>query len=100
GRIVGMEALLRWRHPTKGMILPERFIPIAEESSLIVEIGNWVIREACVQNRTWQDAGCPEMPIAVNVSGRQIHNGLAAIVRSALSDAKLPARCLEVELTE
>ena len=84
----------------EGTILPDRFIPIAEESSLIVEIGNWAIREACSQNRAWQDAGCREMPIAVNVSGRQIHNGLAATVRAALESASLPAALLEIELTE
>ena len=99
-QIVGLEALLRWHHPTKGTILPERFIPIAEESSLIVEIGNWAIREACSQNRDWQNAGCREMPIAVNVSGRQLHNGLAAVVRAALVSADLSPHCLEIELTE
>jgi len=99
-QIVGLEALLRWHHPTKGTILPERFIPIAEESSLIVEIGNWAIREACSQNRDWQNAGCREMPIAVNVSGRQLHNGLAAVVRAALVSADLSPDCLEIELTE
>jgi len=99
-QIVGLEALLRWHHPTKGTVLPERFIPIAEESSLIVEIGNWAIREACSQNRDWQNAGCREMPIAVNVSGRQLHNGLAAVVRAALVSADLSPHCLEIELTE
>jgi diguanylate cyclase (GGDEF)-like protein/PAS domain S-box-containing protein len=100
GRIVGMEALLRWRHPTKGMILPDRFIPIAEESSLIVEIGNWVIREACKQNRAWHDAGLRRVPIAVNISGRQIHPDLAETVRAAIEDAGVPPDHLEIELTE
>ena len=99
-RIVGFEALLRWHHPTKGTILPDRFIPIAEESSLIVEIGNWVLHEACAQSRAWQDAEGREVPVAVNVSGRQIHNGLADIVRAALDRAQLAPHCLEIELTE
>src|SRR4029434_10558579 len=77
GHIVGLEALLRWHHPTKGMILPDRFIPIAEESSLIVEIGNWALHEACAQARAWWEGEVRDVPIAVNVSGRQIHNGLA-----------------------
>ena len=100
GRIIGLEALLRWQHPAKGLIEPDRFIPIAEESSLVVEIGNWVIREACAQNRLWKDAGHRKWPIAVNISGRQIHSGLAASVRAALDGANLPPACLEVELTE
>jgi len=100
GRIIGLEALLRWHHPTKGMILPDRFIPIAEESSLIVEIGNWVLHEACAQGRAWQQAEGRDLPIAINVSGRQIHNGLADTVRAALQSTKLPPHCLEIELTE
>jgi predicted signal transduction protein with EAL and GGDEF domain len=100
GEIVGLEALLRWHHPTKGMILPDRFIPIAEESSLIVEIGNWVLHEACAQARVWQEVEGRGLPIAVNVSGRQIHNGLADIVRAALASANVPPHCLEIELTE
>ena len=100
GRIVGLEALLRWHHPTKGMILPDRFIPIAEESSLIVEIGNWVLHEACAQASAWRKAQGRDLPIAVNVSGRQIHNGLADIVRAALVSANVAPHCLEIELTE
>jgi predicted signal transduction protein with EAL and GGDEF domain len=101
GRIVGMEALLRWQHPTRGIIPPERFIPLAEESGLIVQIGNWVIHEACAQNRAWQNAGFARVPIAVNVSARQIpYKELAATVRAALGSTGLPPECLEIELTE
>ncbi len=101
GRIVGMEALLRWQHPAKGMIPPGRFIPIAEESSLIVEIGNWVIREACAQNRAWQNAGLRRVPVAVNISGRQIHQeDLATTVRVALESTGLSPEYLEIEITE
>jgi len=101
GRIVGMEALLRWRHPAKGMIPPGRFIPIAEESSLIVEIGNWVIREACAQNRAWQNAGLRRVPVAVNISGRQIHHkDLVTTVGRTLASTGLSPRYLEIELTE
>jgi EAL domain-containing protein (putative c-di-GMP-specific phosphodiesterase class I) len=101
GRIVGMEALLRWHHATRGMIPPGQFIPIAEESSLIVEIGNWVIREACVQNRAWQNAGLRRVPVAVNISGRQVHHkDLATTVRVALESTGLSPQYLEIELTE
>ena len=100
GRIIGLEALLRWNHPTKGTILPDRFIPIAEESSLIVEIGNWVLHEACAQGRAWRQEEGRDLPIAINVSGRQLHNGLADTVRAVLESTKLPPRCLEIELTE
>jgi EAL domain-containing protein (putative c-di-GMP-specific phosphodiesterase class I) len=82
------------------MILPDRFIPIAEESSLIVEIGNWVLNEACGQGRAWQEAEGRNLPIAINVSGRQLHSGLAETVRAALEHTKFPPHCLEIELTE
>jgi diguanylate cyclase (GGDEF)-like protein len=101
GDIVGLEALLRWQHPTR------RIDPAAAihshrrgEAVCIVEIGNWVIFGGLQQNRAWQDTGSRQWPIAVNVSGRQIHNGLAATVRAALETARLPAECLEIELTE
>ncbi len=101
GQITGMEALLRWRHPTRGLLKPQLFIPIAEETSLIVELGNWVIREACVQNRAWQDAGLPRVPVAINISARQLHYpDLMANVRAALADTRLAPEYLEIELTE
>jgi diguanylate cyclase (GGDEF)-like protein/PAS domain S-box-containing protein len=101
GRIIGMEALLRWRHPTSGMIPPAKFIPVAEESSLIVQIGKWVIGEACAQNKAWQNEGLRSVPIAVNVSARQLHdNHLVETVRSTLESTRLPAEFLEIELTE
>jgi diguanylate cyclase (GGDEF)-like protein len=101
GRIIGTEALLRWQHPVRGMISPAKFIPVAEESSLIVQIGKWVIETACAQNVAWQKAGLPHIPIAVNISARQLHDrDLVPIVRAALATSGLAANCLEIELTE
>jgi EAL domain-containing protein (putative c-di-GMP-specific phosphodiesterase class I) len=101
GRIIGMEALLRWQHPTNGMIPPGKFIPVAEESSLIVQIGKWVIGEACAQNKAWQNDGLRSVPVAVNVSARQLHdNHLVETVRATLESTRLPAEFLEIELTE
>jgi diguanylate cyclase (GGDEF)-like protein/PAS domain S-box-containing protein len=101
GRIIGTEALLRWQHPARGMILPGKFIPVAEESSLIVRIGEWVIRTACAQNVAWHKAGLPPIPIAVNISARQLHDkDLVPTVRGALAASGLEAKYLEIELTE
>ena len=101
GRISGMEALLRWRHPQQGMIPPGKFIPAAEESSLILQIGNWVIREACTQNKAWQDDGLRFVPVAVNISARQLHDkDLIDTIRAALSATRLRGEYLEIELTE
>jgi len=101
GRIVGLEALLRWHHPRHGVISPEKFIPLAEESSLIVHIGKWVIEAACRQNRAWQDAGLAPIPIAVNMSARQLHaQQLIETVRDALAVTGLESKYLEIELTE
>jgi diguanylate cyclase (GGDEF)-like protein/PAS domain S-box-containing protein len=101
GRIIGMEALLRWRHPVSGMIPPGKFIPVAEESSLIVQIGKWVIHEACAQNKAWQNDGLRYVPIAVNISARQLHDkDLVETVRTALETTGLRAEHLEIELTE
>jgi len=101
GRIMGCEALIRWDHPQRGMVPPAEFIPLAEETGLIVPIGDWVMREACRQNKAWQDAGLPAQRIAVNLSARQFHkNGLATRIRKVLMEAGLQPHLLELELTE
>src|SRR5690606_30052331 len=73
GQIVGMEALLRWEHPERGFVSPDEFIAAAEESGLIVPLGDWVLEEACRQNKKWQDEGLPRIPVAVNLSVRQFY---------------------------
>ena len=101
GRIVGVEALIRWQHPERGLISPGQFIPIAEERDLIVPIGNWVLREACRQNRAWQDAGLDPLPVAVNLSAVQLQQkDLPENVSRILRDCGLAAEHLELELTE
>src|SRR5882672_4135475 len=101
GKMVGAEALVRWRHPEKGMIPPGQFIPIAEERGLIVPIGDWVLREACRQNKEWQRAGLPAFVVAVNLSALQLeHKDLSRKVAEALRDCGLAAEYLELELTE
>jgi EAL domain-containing protein (putative c-di-GMP-specific phosphodiesterase class I) len=100
-RIVGVEALLRWQHPEYGRIDPGRFIPLAEETGMIVPIGDWVLRTACAQNRAWRDAGLPELKTAVNLSARQLKApGLVARVLEVVREAGIPPRCLDLELTE
>jgi diguanylate cyclase (GGDEF)-like protein/PAS domain S-box-containing protein len=101
GAIVGVEALLRWRHPDLGMIAPGRFIPVAEDTGLIVPIGEWVLHEACRQNRAWQQAGLPPIPIAVNLSAVQFRKiDCADLIIRALRTSGLDHRFLDVELTE
>lgn len=100
GRICGMEALLRWRHPALGPVPPSEFIPIAEQTGLILPIGDWALRAACSQARAWQLAGVP-VRVAVNISGLQlIQPDFPASVAEALSHSGLPAHLLELEITE
>jgi len=99
--IVGMEALIRWRHPEMGMVAPSRFIAIAEETGLIVQIGAWVMRAACRQNRAWHEAGLGKLRVAVNLSARQFGAAnLVADIGSVLAETGLAPGCLDIELTE
>ncbi|OGI42704.1 MAG: hypothetical protein A2150_03795 [Candidatus Muproteobacteria bacterium RBG_16_64_11] len=101
GEVSGMEALLRWRHPGLGMIMPQRFIPIAEESGLIVPIGEWALSTACRQARAWQQQGYVPLRLAVNLSARQFYQrNLAEVIARALKDSGLDPVWLELELTE
>ncbi|MFN3076411.1 MAG: EAL domain-containing protein [Alphaproteobacteria bacterium] len=101
GHLDGAEALLRWNHPKRGFVSPDRFIPLAEETGLILSIGNWVISEACRQIRSWRNAGLTPPRIAVNLSARQFQDpSLPDRLRDSLSRAGLEASALEVELTE
>jgi len=101
GRVTGMEALIRWMHPGMGMIEPAKFIPLAEETGLIVPIGEWVLREACRQARRWQDEGLPPLRVAVNLSARQFaHDGLHGVIVGALEESGLSPHLLELEITE
>jgi diguanylate cyclase (GGDEF)-like protein/PAS domain S-box-containing protein len=101
GQITGVEALIRWQHPERGLVPPSQFVPIAEDCGLILQIGRWVLREACRQARAWQSAGVPPLPIAVNVSAVEFREkGFAERVRTVLSETGLEARYLELELTE
>lgn len=101
GEVIGFECLLRWQHPELGMVSPVRFIPLAEESRLILPIGAWVLEEACRQNKAWQDAGMAPLVVAVNLSAVQFHGAdVVAAVAQALQDTGLEARYLELEITE
>jgi EAL domain-containing protein (putative c-di-GMP-specific phosphodiesterase class I) len=101
GAVTGVEALVRWNHPTLGVIAPSAFIPLAEETGLIVELGAWVIRTACRQSRAWQDANGLPVNIAVNLSARQLDpDQLINTVADALRETGLAAEYLELELTE
>ena len=101
GRLLGMEALVRWMHPERGMISPIEFIPIAEDTGLIVAIGCWVLHEACRQNAEWQHAGLRPLRVAVNLSARQFRSGkLLDEIDDALAASGLPVNSLELEITE
>jgi predicted signal transduction protein with EAL and GGDEF domain len=100
-RVEAVEALLRWSHPQRGFVPPDEFIPLAEQNGLIVEIGDWVLREACAQARRWHDAGVSSWQVAVNVSGVQFRDGtLVRRVSSAIGAAGIDARMIELEFTE
>ena len=100
GRVTAVEALLRWRHPERGLLLPQDFLPTAEASGLIVPIGEWVLREACRQARAWRDAGHP-VTVAVNLSDAQLaHDGLLPAVDAALAQAGLAPESLDLEIAE
>src|SRR5215204_4221441 len=98
--VVAAEALLRWRHPELGLLLPSEFIPIAEENGFIVPMGEWVLQNACLQNRAWQDAGLPRIRVSVNLSSRQLKRTLTETVGRALQISGLEPRYLSLELTE
>jgi len=101
GSVIGMEALVRWRHPERGLVNPSEFIPLAEETALIIPLGQWVLREACRQNKAWQEQGLRPMRIAVNISGVQLrHSGFVDQVALALRETGLEPRHLEIEITE
>jgi EAL domain-containing protein (putative c-di-GMP-specific phosphodiesterase class I) len=100
-RIAGMEALVRWRHPTRGLVSPQDFIPLAEETGLIIPIGEWVLRTACQQLKAWHDAGNKDIYVTVNLSGVQLQQpSFLETLRDALHDTGLDPRCLTLELTE
>jgi diguanylate cyclase (GGDEF)-like protein/PAS domain S-box-containing protein len=99
--MIGAEALIRWNQPESGMIAPADFIPIAEETSLIIPIGEWALRTACKQNKKWQDAGIPPITVAVNISAKQFFQStLPEVVRKVLNETGLEPKYLEIEITE
>jgi diguanylate cyclase (GGDEF)-like protein/PAS domain S-box-containing protein len=101
GRITGAEALVRWQDPVDGLIPPLRFIPVAEETGLILAIGEWVLRETCRQGRQWLDEGLPSLTLAVNVSPHQFRrSGICDLVAAVLAETGFPAKQLELEITE
>ncbi|TSA41273.1 MAG: EAL domain-containing protein, partial [Betaproteobacteria bacterium] len=101
GEIIGMEALVRWQHPVRGLVPPMEFIPLAEETGLILPIGEWVLRTACTQNQAWQAAGLPAVAVAVNLSARQFEGqDMVALTRQVLLETGLAPCYLELELTE
>ncbi|USG63781.1 EAL domain-containing protein [Brevibacillus ruminantium] len=101
GKIVGMEALIRWNHPEKGIVSPGVFIPLAEETGLIIPIGEWVLKTACMQNKKWQENGAPAVRVAVNLSAAQFfQNEIVVKVKEVLGSSGLSAEWLELEITE
>jgi diguanylate cyclase (GGDEF)-like protein len=101
GRIIGLEALVRWQHPQRGLVMPAEFIPFAEETGLIVPLGRWVLHQACFQNRAWQRRGIRDLTVAVNISGVQFQQpNFVESVSYALAASNLAPRYLELEITE
>ena len=100
GAMIGVEALSRWMHPTRGLVPPARFIPIAEQSGQILGIGSWVLREACIQAKKWMDAGMTPMKVAVNVSAIQLQNEkFCDVILATLSEAELDPQFLELDVS-
>jgi diguanylate cyclase (GGDEF)-like protein/PAS domain S-box-containing protein len=100
GRVTSVEALIRWNHPQRGLLLPGSFIPIAEETALAAEITEWVVRRACAQVKAWRDEGQTSLRVAVNSCSRELGGRLLALVKSALGEAGLPGDAMEIEITE
>jgi EAL domain-containing protein (putative c-di-GMP-specific phosphodiesterase class I) len=100
GKIIGAEALIRWTHPKKGTISPTEFIPVAEETGLILHIDDWVLETTCAQARMWQESGVPAFRIAVNISAKEFTSALPERIRRALAFHQIPACWLELEITE
>jgi EAL domain-containing protein (putative c-di-GMP-specific phosphodiesterase class I) len=101
GEIIGAEALVRWKHPEMGIVSPAAFIPLAEETGLIIQIDEWVMQSACAQNKLWQMAGLPPITVAVNLSGQHfIRKNLLETVARIIEDTGIDPRYLDLELTE
>jgi EAL domain-containing protein (putative c-di-GMP-specific phosphodiesterase class I) len=101
GTVTGAEALLRWQHPRRGLVMPESFIPLLEDTGLVIPVGEWILQQACLQGRRWQDAGHDSLGVSVNLSMKQFRAGtLLNSVRQALEQSGLPPRSLELEITE
>jgi diguanylate cyclase (GGDEF)-like protein len=101
GTVTGAEALLRWQHPRRGLVMPESFIPLLEDTGLVIPVGEWILQQACLQGRRWQDAGHGSFGVSVNLSMKQFRAGtLLNSVRQALEESGLPPRSLELEITE
>ena len=101
GKIIGVEALIRWQHPVRGLLPPSAFIGIAEDSGLIIEIGNWVLREACLQQRAWSLCHVPPLRMAINISAVQFRRAnFTEVVREIIKDCEIDPKFIELELTE